>query len=95
MSRGTRTERKGILFHEPGHVCGYGGVLFHDNLFCCKFGPDLLGKVFSNLVRMHEVRKDFGRDSGILVHKSCLKFDLQDLCAVLISHGAQDPGFNG
>jgi hypothetical protein len=78
-----------------GNCAGMWGMLFHINLFCREFGPDLLGKVFSNLARMHEICVDFWRDSRILVHKSVLKFDLQDLCAVIISHGSQDSGFNG
>ena len=66
-----------------------------DNLFCLEPGPYFFRKIFSNLVRMHKIRIDFGKDTGILVNKSCLKFDLQDFCALIISHGAQNPGFNG
>ena len=63
----------------------------YDNLFCLEPGPDFFGKIFSNLIRMHKIPIDFGKDTGILVHKSCLEFDLQDFCALIISHGAQNP----
>jgi hypothetical protein len=56
-----------FFHHEPGNEAGMCGMLFHDNLFCGEFGPDLLGKVFSNLARMYEIRVDFWRDSRILV----------------------------
>lgn len=44
---------------------------------------------------MHEIRVHFWRDSRIPVHQPCLEFDLQDLCAGIISNGAQDAGLNG
>jgi len=59
-----------------------------NNLFCLEPGPDFFGKIFSNLVRMHKILIDFGEDTGILVHKSCLKFYLQDFCEFIISHRA-------
>jgi hypothetical protein len=35
------------------------GTTLCDNLFCLEPGPDLLGKIFSNLIRMHKIRIDF------------------------------------
>jgi hypothetical protein len=64
-------------------------------LFRLELGPDLIGKIFSNLSRTHEIRIDLWRDLQKLVHKAVLKFDLQDLCAVIVSHGAQNPGLDG
>ncbi len=66
-----------------------------DNLFCPELCPDLLGKEFSSLTRPHEIRVDFWRDCQILVNKSCMKFYLQDFCAVIISHRAQNTGLDG
>jgi hypothetical protein len=71
-------------------------VLFlYANLFRLELGPDLVGKIFSNLSRTNEIRIDLWRDLQKLVYKTVLKFDLQDLCAVIISHGAQNPGLDG
>jgi hypothetical protein len=44
---------------------------------------------------VHEILVDFWKDSRIPVNKSCLKFYLQDFCVLIISHRAQDTGFNG
>ncbi len=44
---------------------------------------------------MHEICIDFGRDSGILVHKPVLEFYLQDFYMVVITYGAKDTGFHG
>jgi len=82
---GSRCCRAGIV--KLGDLC--------DNLFCMEPGPDLLGKVFSHLAGMHEIRVDFWRNTRILVNKSCEKFYLQDFCAVIVSHRAQNSGFNG
>jgi hypothetical protein len=65
-----------------------------DNLFCLEPGADFLGKVFSNLAGMHEIRVDFRRNSRILVNKSCMKFYFQDFCAVIISHRAKNTGLD-
>ena len=69
-------------------------MLFSVNLFCLELLPDLLGKVFSSLFWMHEIRVDFWRDPQIVVHNSCLKFQLQSFRGGIISHGAQNPGFD-
>jgi len=44
---------------------------------------------------MHKIRVDFWRDSGKLVYKTVLEFDLQDCYALIISYGAKDTGFHG
>jgi hypothetical protein len=72
-----------------------GGCDLCTNRFCRELGADLLGKVFSNFARVHEILEDFWRDTRILVHKSRMKFYLQDFCTLIISHRAQNPGFNG
>jgi hypothetical protein len=75
--------------------CGIPGILCSGNLFRMEPGPDLLGKVFSNLVRMHEIRVDVRRDTRILVNKTCVKFYLKNFYAFIISHTAQNPGLYG
>lgn len=85
-----------VVVLKRGHPCGNlwkRGLC--DNLFCPEPGPDLIGKVFSNLVRPHEIRVDFGRDSRILINNSCMELYLQDFCAVVISNRTQNTGFNG
>lgn len=69
--------------------------LFDINPFCLELGADLLGKVLPALFRMHEIRVDLVRDPQVVVHNAGLKFQLQDLRDLIISHGAQDPGLNG
>jgi hypothetical protein len=44
---------------------------------------------------MDEIFVDFWRDTGKLVNKSFVKFDLQNFCALIISHRTQNNGLNG
>jgi len=80
----------------PRLSCGsFWGCDLYNNLFCPEPGPDLVGKIFSNLAGTHEFHGNFWRDIKKLVNKAILKFDLQDLCAVIISHRAQNTGLDG
>ena len=84
-------------FRNRSHRAGIFLVLLflYTDLFRLELGPDFIGKIFSNLCRTHQIRIDLWRDLQKLVHKAVLKFDLQNLCAVIISHGAQNPGLDG
>ena len=83
-------------FHqEPESLCGNSlKKNLPGNLFCLEPGPDFLGKVFSNLTGMHEIRKDFWRDTQIMVNKSGLEFYLQDLGTFIISNRAKNTGLD-
>jgi hypothetical protein len=89
-------QRPHTFFHqEPGRSCGNCRRDLCNNLFCLEPAPDPFGKIFSNLSGTHEIRMDFWGDIQKLVNKAILKLYLQDLCALIISHGAQDTGFDG
>jgi hypothetical protein len=44
---------------QPTGSAGMYEYLLHNYLFCPELGPDLLGKVFSDFRRMHEILIDF------------------------------------
>jgi len=76
-------------------VRGFSKRNLPGNLFCLEPGPDFLGEVFSNLTGMHEIRKDFWRDTQIMVNQSGLEFYLQDFGVFIISDRAKNTGLDG
>ena len=56
-------------------------------------GPDFFREVFSHLTGVHKIAVDFWRDTRIPVNKSCLKFYLKNLCALIISYRVKNNRF--
>lgn len=69
-------------------------LLFPVNPFRLVLGPDLLGKIFVDLVGFYKIPIDLLRDSQVVIDNAGLEFQFQDLRILIVSYRAQDPGLN-